>query len=299
VSLLREIQTDAVSSTGDVAALLRKCKILAARLGNTEFKAWVDAELNGYESVESLPEYRRLSVESVGHFNGPYGSGIKNAPIPPSCIPKVYRHLITHSQMAQPISHYSSLLQRQKKGGTFQETWPSDLVVRVGKGIYENMHCVSAWKVIPFNSIAALVDTIRTRILNFCLEIEAEDPNAGEAPLNNPPLPQEKVTQVFNTFISGSVQNVATGSTDFKQHASSGVTADEILSKLVTALKDTPEASPGREELIASANVMREAAGTGSFADRYTAFMSVLSDHIQVYGPICAPYLPLIAAIFR
>jgi len=299
MSLLREIQADAVSSSGDVAALLRKCKILAARLGNTEFKAWVDAELNGYESVASLPEYRRLSVESVGHFNGAFGSGMQNAPIPPICIPEKLRQLITHSNMAQPISHYTSLLDRPRKGGTFQEMWPSDLLVRVGKDIYEGMHCVSAWKVIPANSIAAFVDTIRTRILSFCIEIEAQDPNAGEAPLNSPSLPQEKVAQVFNTFISGSVQNVATGGANFQQHASTSADVEKILVHLVEALRGAPLSSPGREDLLASASLMREAVDSVSLGERYRAFVSVLSDHIQVFGPICAPYVPLLSALLR
>ncbi|MBF0290686.1 MAG: hypothetical protein HQK86_00860 [Nitrospinae bacterium] len=47
MSLLRDIQTAAVAPDTDVATLLRKCKILAVRLGNDDFKAWVDHELNG------------------------------------------------------------------------------------------------------------------------------------------------------------------------------------------------------------------------------------------------------------
>ncbi len=50
MSLLREIQNAAVDETVSLAVLLRKCKILAARLGNIEFKTWVDKELNGYDN---------------------------------------------------------------------------------------------------------------------------------------------------------------------------------------------------------------------------------------------------------
>lgn len=38
MSLLREIQNDAVNSDVKVSDLLRKCKILAYRLGNNDFK---------------------------------------------------------------------------------------------------------------------------------------------------------------------------------------------------------------------------------------------------------------------
>jgi len=79
MSLLRDIQNAAVSKDTDVATLLRKCKILAVRLGNDEFKNWVDSELNGYESIDNLPEYRILHTISHRHFSGPYGSSLKDA----------------------------------------------------------------------------------------------------------------------------------------------------------------------------------------------------------------------------
>ena len=54
MSLLREIQNDAVNSKVKVSDLLRKCKILAARLGNDDFKIWIDSELcNGLMKSDS------------------------------------------------------------------------------------------------------------------------------------------------------------------------------------------------------------------------------------------------------
>ena len=52
MTLLREIQADAVDTNVDISVLLRKCKVLAARLGNKEFNLWVERELNGYTSRE-------------------------------------------------------------------------------------------------------------------------------------------------------------------------------------------------------------------------------------------------------
>lgn len=216
MSLLRDIQNVAVDSTTDISTLLRKCKILAARLRNTEFIEWVDSELNGYEKVESLPVYRILDVESQGHFAGSFGRTLNNAPIPPSCLPKEFRDQITKSYLMAPISAYSSLIDNKDRNNV-REQWPADFVALYAGEIYRDLNCISAWKVIPFNALVAIVDTIKTRILNFAMEIEGEAPDAGEAPLNEPPLPQKRVSQVFNTYISGTVQNVATGSSNFSQ----------------------------------------------------------------------------------
>jgi len=203
------------------------CKILAVRLGNKEFKQWVDNELNGYASGNDLPRYRVLHTESYGDFSGPFGSGLRNVPIPPSCLPKELRDLVTTSYLTGPISSYASLIHTEDRDNA-QESWPADMVAYYGNKIYRDMNCLAAWKVISYNALTALVDTIRTRVLNFALEIEGEAPDAGEASRNFPPLPQEKVSRVFNTYISGNVQNVATGSSNVSQNGSFMVTTGDF-----------------------------------------------------------------------
>ena len=61
MSLLREIQNELARSGADVTAVLRKCKILAARLGSAEFAKWVDFHLGGYPEDQPIPEYRQLA----------------------------------------------------------------------------------------------------------------------------------------------------------------------------------------------------------------------------------------------
>lgn len=219
VSLLREIQDAAIDGSVQLPSLLRKCKVLAARLGNEKFSQWVDAELNGYPSPESLPDYRVVFVISKGHFSGPSGSGLRNGDIPISCIDSKFRDLLTHCYLMDPSASLEALVDKGK-GPTATEPWLPDLVAHVGRNIYEGMVCIQAWKVLPLTAVIAAIDAIRNRILSFVLEIEVEAPDAGEAPLNSRPLPPEKVTQIFNTIISGDVQNVATGSSEFTQSAS-------------------------------------------------------------------------------
>jgi len=71
-----DIPKSAIDSNMDVTTLLRKCKILAVRLGSKEFDQWVDHELNGYGGSEELPEYRISNYRLVREqFAGPFGSG--------------------------------------------------------------------------------------------------------------------------------------------------------------------------------------------------------------------------------
>ncbi len=295
MSLLREIQDAAIDSDTELAALLRKCKVLAARLGNDDFKQWVNNELVGYEDIESLPEYRKLYVNSKGHFSGPFQSGLRNADIPMSCVPKKLRDKLSHSYMLQSVAGLEALAEGSKSG-TASEPWNPDIVAHFGDKIYEGMNCMQAWKVIPMTSVVSALDNVRNRILSFVLEIESEAPDAGEAAINSNPVPQEKIHQIFNTYITGDVQNIATGSTSVKQKAIKADSTPEVIEQLLKALKAATQ-NDGTVQLTNVAEEMKESHNTNEFKEHYNKFMSLLADHMQVLGPIVAPYLPALTAL--
>lgn len=260
MSLLKDIQSATIDANADVIVLLRKCKVLAARLGNSDFKSWVEYELNGYPSKDELPQYRILKVQSHGHFSGPFGSGYKNVPIPPRCLPEKWRDLASRAYLTESISAYNALLSHNPDGsGTPMSHWPADLLPEVK--VFEDTVCYAAWREIPRNSIVSLIDTIKNKILDFVLKIEEMDPKAGDGLPDSKTLSQEDVKQVFNISIMGDVGNLATGSSNFSQDQhievskgdmdslkkylfSKGVTNADI-SSLEKALKtDPPQKSP-------------------------------------------------------
>src|SRR5712692_5370700 len=58
MSLLRDIQDGATEDTISLGSLLRKTKLLAARIGVREIGEWAERELVGYDNNEELPPYR-------------------------------------------------------------------------------------------------------------------------------------------------------------------------------------------------------------------------------------------------
>ncbi|MDP2210299.1 MAG: hypothetical protein Q8J63_01010 [Candidatus Aquicultor sp.] len=297
MSLLREIQDAAIDSSVELTVLLRKCKVLAAKLGNAEFKQWVENELNGYNSIEELPDYRIIRVNSKGHFSGPFGSGLNYADIPLFCIPENFRKNLQYCHFMEPVAAMEVLVADSEEG-IAQEPWNPDLVVHVGKKIYKQMNCIQAWKVIPISAIAATLDAVRNRILSFVLEIEAEAPDAGEAPINSNPVSQDRLHQIFNTYITGNVQNVATGSTHVEQNAQYNAGAnDELFEKLIDAISDSSVETDLISEIVTALEGMRANQGTSGYKQHYLSFMSILADHMQVLGPIVAPFLPALSGI--
>lgn len=296
MSLLREIQDAAVDSAVPLPTLLRKCKILAARLGHDGLKQWVDHELNGYEDKGDLPDYRHMRVNSKGHFSGPFQSGLRNADIPMGCIPEEFRESLSNTYLMQPVAALEHLVQ-SSESGTVQEPWIPDLVAHVGQDIYEGMNCMQAWKVIPVNGIVAALDSIRNRILNFALEIEAIDPDVGDKVPGESKIEESQVQQVFNTYITGNVQNMATGSSDFTQNATMGDQNPKLFDDILQALQRIQEEHTEAAELAEHVEEMRDSSPGREFAGKYERFMSILSDHMQVLGPVVAPYLPALAAL--
>ncbi|OOE32468.1 hypothetical protein BZG04_15205 [Salinivibrio kushneri] len=295
MSLLRDIQNSAIDANEPISTLLRKCKILAVRLGSEEFKSWVENELNGYFDRDEIPEYRIMSVGCKGHFSGGFGSGMHNAEIPSRCIPKDFREGLYTSYLAQPISSIESLIE-DSDGGTVQEPWPSDVTAHFGMNMYQGMNCLQAWKVVPVNALVGILDMIRNKVLNFVLEIESEDPEAGDAPINSKPVAEEKVNQIFHTYITGNVQNVATGSNNVSQHAIKNEN-NELFNELLNALINSSGTKESKDQIVGSVEEMRDTQGTSAFKSHYNKFMSLLADHMQVYGPVVAPFLPTLASI--
>lgn len=213
MGLYEEIQAAATDSQVPISDLLRKCSILAARLNNDELKVWVDRELNGYGADDVVPSYRVLAVDSFGHFSGPAGSGLNNAPIPPHTVKESLRHHVEEAQIRQPMAALEDLVSSDKT--EFQIPWPPDLTALVGQDIYQYMNCLQAWRSVSRGQIVSIVDTVRNRILAFVLEVESELPDAGDWPKPPAAVPQEAVERAFNMTIAGNVGQLIAGSHDF------------------------------------------------------------------------------------
>jgi hypothetical protein len=246
VSLLREIQQAAADSTTAIGTLLRKAKILAAKLQNAEFADWVNRELNGYPDTSTLPPYRIVHVIVRGVLSDGYRRW-NYAPIMTSFLPETLRGWGETAYLPKPISEYASLLELPDDGEV-QCPWPQEIAVRYGAKGYNRMECLGAWQIISRNSLVGLIETVRNRILDFALEIEMAAPDAGEALPGHPPIAQDKVTQMFTTLVMGGVNNISSGGSNVQQ-SNSGQLAAGDLDSLLSYLRDVGVSASSVDEL--------------------------------------------------
>jgi hypothetical protein len=211
MSLLRDIQNAAIDANTPLAVVLRKCMVLAERLDNEAFKEWVNEELNGYAADAELPEYRRVrGIASIGNFAGPLGATMR-APLRLAPVPVHLRKRHEEVEFREGIAKLEEMARPEQ--GELISRWSGDLVAMVAAKYYEGYTLLEAHMEIPKNAVVGVLDSVRNKALKFALEIEREAPSAGEVSPGAKPVPDERVSQIFNTFIMGGAQNVAVGST--------------------------------------------------------------------------------------
>lgn len=214
MSLLAEIRADAIDASVPISVLLRKCMVLAATLDHLPLREWVDRELNGYGKDDPVPSYRAPRATSVkGNFSGPMNFWWQGAEVPRHCIDERDRESLFSVHFTSSVAEYESLLSGDSGSGEFRVPWPTDFVALYGQQMYEDLACVGAWRVVPRNWIENVLDQIRNKVLAFALELEGEDPDAGDAPVGSAPIPKETVTQIFQTTIYGGVGAFSAGGT--------------------------------------------------------------------------------------
>jgi len=259
-TLLEDIQNDAVDASKDLSTLLRKCKLLAARLGSQQLEDWLLWESNGYPDDVRVPEYRVWPLRVKGHFSGSFGSGIKNAPIPTVLLPKEVRESYERYECQLSIAVVESALRKNKSGAIQVST--GDLALVLGTNVYEHQNCVQAWAEFSTANLVELLNSVRNRLLDFTLAVWKAEPSAGESPSSSATaLKPDQLTQIFNTTVYGGAANVlgtAVESTvafnvapnnfeSLRKILKNNSVSDEDIGALEAALKkDDPPSSEGR-----------------------------------------------------
>ena len=227
MSLLADIQNECLAKDGSVSRLLRLCLQLAARLNHKPLKSWVLHELNGYPDDESIPDYRVHDTRSLGFFADQFRQ--VTLQIPSSLLPEPLKTRFNTARMNQPISQYEELLQGSSTDA-FEIPWPQELALHYGPKV-SPIQCLRMWQELPRSAMAGLVDTVKTRVLSMVLDIEMENPAAGEIAGSAQPISENKVAQIFNTNIyGGQVGNVAAGPSGVTQQVGDQVVAGDLAS---------------------------------------------------------------------
>ena len=208
-TLLDQIIDGSSDESMKTTDLLRKVQVAATRIGAPGVVAWVKQELQGYPDDAELPDYRKMTTSVMGHFTGPMQSQIKKQ-LPP--YPGFEDDFMIN--MRQPLITLQSFAEADEDA---QLQWPAWRVKEYEEteafGI--QFYCLfGAWNVITRQSLLGAIDTVRSKAMEFALELQVSFPDAGS--VDGPSVAKNTAVApvVFNTTnnIYGHGANIATGS---------------------------------------------------------------------------------------
>lgn len=249
--LLDDIINLATDNQQSVAVLLRKCLILAHQLKNERLKQWANEELNGYESLDDIPVYRKVPAQAKGNFVGGWGAYQGNRNIPPAVMEKEHRWAAESVILGQPVSSYE-VLAAEQHDGTITFPWVNNMVLYYQRKFLNGFALVSAWQEVSRSTVVGLLDTIRTRVLNMALEIQAEIGDNDQDLKKITPEESKKVDQTIITHIYGGNVYMSTGQSTMTastvQHTQQNIVAGD-WEHLSQVLRSAGVSDPELDEL--------------------------------------------------
>ncbi len=164
-SLVIEIQQIAIDNSVEITDLLRKSLLVAKKLDLQEFHEWIGRELYGYKD-EEVPPYRKVRAELRLHnpFHGLIPFYFNDSQL---------ADMFLNLALTQPIGSIVDLIKNHKPSSTgpIARLTPEqeDFLLKSQDGL--NLPPV---RTISVNQLVALVDAVRTKILEWALDLESQ-----------------------------------------------------------------------------------------------------------------------------
>ena len=212
MSLIHEIQAAVLQEGTDIAPILLKLRLLAARIGSDPLADWVRNESEGYSHDSEIPDYRYLNVTYTASFAGSFGASITNAPISSLMVNKYAGENWVRNGMRESMAAVDDLLTSAENGKEIGID-AANLMHLFQGNIYPNYNCISVTGLISKSALASIRHSVRSRILEFTIELEKSIPEAATITLGPSITPSETSTlaanQIAQQIIYGNYTSIA------------------------------------------------------------------------------------------
>jgi hypothetical protein len=201
VTPFAQLLSDTANDSRPLSGILLRTRLIARQLKSPDFNRWVKLELNGYPRDEVLPDYRIVYPMFFGHFHGAFGSSTKNVPLSTTYFPNEIRSLVSQHPMPNDIASLEQLLASNTE--TYHNPQPGHVVEafrRYGEQISgQTLNHVEGIFTKP--TVAGILHQIRTRLLDFFIELSDEYPGleSDSSAITN--IPVEVVSCAAQQFI--------------------------------------------------------------------------------------------------
>lgn len=162
-----------VDPTNDLSSILFKVQLVAIQLDHEKMKDWVEGEVNGYQNPESTPDYRCVSphltcclIKDMGFYGR---ERIQGYSVPLDILPDFVQELMSNRPVFNSVADLEYTL-KNEHSMSFQ--YPSDLLSIIQTRMEQNIVVETAKLAIEPNSIVAILNQLRSRLLSFFMELK-------------------------------------------------------------------------------------------------------------------------------
>ncbi|MDV0466845.1 hypothetical protein RZO79_23935, partial [Enterobacter roggenkampii] len=151
-----------------------------------------------------------------GTFSGPFGSGIKNAPIPPILIKTFANDSWNNYSVRESIAAVDELVKVSTKGGSLGIN-ASNLILLLQGKIYKGYACNDISGDISVVSLSEISQAVRNRVLELTIEFEKSIPSAAHITFGTQGMDKDnasKAQQITQQIIYGNVGNAISGGSE-------------------------------------------------------------------------------------
>lgn len=162
-SIVLQLQDLASDGKYEISDLLRKALLVATKLNLNEHRDWILSELNGYRDSSLLPEYRIIHGDL--RAQNPYHGLI------PFILPHAdLMETVTKIRLSESVSSIEQLVSSEKKGSICFFFGPEQEAALMRM---QGNYALRPLRVVGGNVLLAVIQSVRTRILEWALSLEA------------------------------------------------------------------------------------------------------------------------------
>jgi hypothetical protein len=169
--LLNEIIELLGSNQSSLTDALLKTKILLHQIGKKDLVEWVNNELTGYADGANVPPYRVISSHVQANLSHPRAR-YRGHPIPIGHLKEEEQEILQKSPMPQSLAVLEDLVRAGTGGQSFGRPLPMEMNSLLGQQLGNFFVVEQAWCEISVSDIAGIFVHVRSRLLDFLLELK-------------------------------------------------------------------------------------------------------------------------------
>jgi hypothetical protein len=256
--LADEIITRLSEETVSLNEILLKTKIFLHEIGKKELAEWVNSELNGYANAVAVPDYRIIPSAVRGNvMNGVWS--VQSQLLPVQNLPPKILEDLEKTEMRDAIS----IVEEYASKKSLHRPLSPEYYGIFAKGLTSGWYVTGAWTEISTTAVQNILAQVRSRLLDFMLELRDTVQDKGEKEINRANTANIDTTSMFNRAVFGDNTTIVVGNNN-RQSVTAGVRKDEFAS-LRQALSSVGVPEDELDSLEVAVNEDRATLGKPSF----------------------------------